>query len=228
MPSFPLKTSRFFRFATPAIMASSLLIAIPYQTTASAASPAAITCSPSTGGAKTPGVFLQPTKNLLAKNYTMRIVTNCGNIVAVVDAKSAPITVRNIAFLATSKYFDNTLCHRLTTAGIDVLQCGDPTASGGGGPGFTYADENLPVKQAVNRYPEGTVAMANAGAGTNGSQFFLVYGNGSFDLPANYTIWGRITKGLNILKAIAAKGVVGGGTDGAPIQAVTILSLRIK
>ncbi len=121
--------------------------------------------------------------------------------------------------LAKAGYFNNTLCHRLTTSGLYVLQCGDPTATGTGGPGFTFKDENLP-KNVVNNYSAGTVAMANSGPSTNGSQFFLVYANTT--LAPSYTIWGQITTGLDIVKAIAAAGVKGGGADGAPAQTIAI------
>lgn len=185
-------------------------------------------CTKSTGVKRTQTPLTPPQKYVAAKTYIMTIVTNCGTIKATVDGKHAPITATSMIFLASKKYFDNTLCHRLTTSGIDVLQCGDPTGTGGGNPGYSFQDENLPTTIAKNRYPEGTIAMANSGANTNGSQFFLVYGNDTFDLPASYTIWGHITSGLDILKAVAAKGVVGGGKDGAPAQAITIKSLTIR
>ncbi len=148
------------------------------------------------------------------------LATNCGDIAFDLDAK-APKTSAIMSFLAQNKFFDATPCHRLTTDGIYVLQCGDPTGQGTGGPGFKFADENLP--QATNGtyvYPRGTVAMANSGANTNGSQFFLVYKDSP--LPPNYSVWGKVTKGLDILDAVAKAGVSGGGTDGAPAQAVTI------
>jgi peptidyl-prolyl cis-trans isomerase B (cyclophilin B) len=100
-----------------------------------------------------------------------------------------------------------------------VLQCGDPTATGSGGPGFAFRDENLPA-EGVNNYPAGTVAMANSGPGTNGSQFFLVFADTT--LGANYTVWGMITQGLDIVKAIARAGVKGGGADGTPNQPISI------
>jgi len=127
-----------------------------------------------------------------------------------------------MATLAKGKYFDGSLCHRLTTSGIFVLQCGDPTATGSGGPGFQYPDENLPAN-ALNNYPAGTVAMANSGPGTNGSQFFLVYADTT--LGPDYTIWGKITKGLDIVQAIAKAGVVGGGGDGTPAQTIALLKV---
>ena len=152
-----------------------------------------------------------------AKVFTFE--TNCGNIVVRTFAAKAPITVTQLATLARGGYFDNTLCHRLTTKGLYVLQCGDPTATGSGGPGFTFRDENLPA-EGVNNYPAGTVAMANSGPGTNGSQFFLVFADTT--LGANYTVWGMITQGLDIVKAIARAGVKGGGADGTPNQPISI------
>ena len=148
------------------------------------------------------------------------LATNCGDIAFDLDPL-APKTTAIMSFLAQNKYFDATPCHRLTTEGIFVLQCGDPTGQGTGGPGFKFEDENLP--QATNGtyvYPRGTVAMANSGANTNGSQFFLVYKDSP--LPPNYSVWGKVTKGLDILDSVAKAGVSGGGSDGAPAQAVTI------
>ena len=156
---------------------------------------------------------------------TFTFDTNCGNIVVTTVGVKAPITVTQLATLARGGFFNNTLCHRLTTQGLYVLQCGDPTATGGGGPNFTYRDENLPV-EGLNNYPAGTVAMANSGPGTNGSQFFLVFADTT--LGANYTIWGTITQGLDIVKAIAKAGVKGGGADGAPNQPISINRVTVS
>jgi peptidyl-prolyl cis-trans isomerase B (cyclophilin B) len=156
---------------------------------------------------------------------TISFTTNQGEIVIETTPSLAPLTVNAIAALAQKNYFDKTICHRLTTEGIYVLQCGDPTGTGTGGPGFNIPDENLP-EAVENNYPAGTVAMANAGPGTSGSQFFLVYQDTT--LPnAAYTIWGSITSGLDILKTIASAGVVGGGADGAPVTGVTIESTKV-
>ena len=106
-----------------------------------------------------------------------------------------------------------------------MLQCGDPTGTGGGGPNFTFKDENLPA-QADNNYPAGSVAMANSGPNTNGSQFFLVYDNTT--LGANYTLWGKITQGLDIVKSIAAYGTADGSGDGAPKSTVEIINATVK
>ena len=151
----------------------------------------------------------------------LTLSTNCGDIVIATDPK-APNTSGNIGWLAQKSYYDNTSCHRLTTQGIFVLQCGDPSGRGTGNPGFAFDDENLPDAgtSATFVYPRGTVAMANSGANTNGSQFFLVYKDSP--LPPNYSVWGTISSGLDLLDKVAAAGVSGGGTDGLPNQAVVI------
>ena len=155
---------------------------------------------------------------------TITFTTNQGEFVIETNPALAPLTVNAIASLAQKNYFDNTICHRLTTSGIYVLQCGDPTGTGTGGPGFNIPDENL-LQATENNYPAGTVAMANAGPGTSGSQFFLVYQDTT--LGPDYTIWGSITSGLDILQTIASAGVVDGGTDGAPVSGVTIESTKV-
>jgi peptidyl-prolyl cis-trans isomerase B (cyclophilin B) len=189
--------------------------------------------SKSTKSAKVPAIKCKTTKAVghtppsvapadkLPKRLTRKFTfeTNCGNIVVTTVGSKAPITVTQLATLARGGFFNNTLCHRLTTQGLYVLQCGDPTATGSGGPNFTYRDENLPT-DSLNNYPAGTVAMANSGPGTNGSQFFLVFADTT--LGANYTIWGTITEGLDIVRAIAKAGVKGGGADGAPNQPIAI------
>ena len=151
--------------------------------------------------------------------------TNCGPIVITTQAKSAPATVASEVFLGKQGYYDKTPCHRLTTSSIFVLQCGDPTGTGSGGPGYTVPDENLPTAAGVN-YPAGTVAMANAGPGTSGSQFFLVYKDTT--LPPNYTIWGTVTSGLDLVQAIAKTGDAGGTGDGAPNQPVVIERATVR
>ena len=122
-------------------------------------------------------------------------------------------------------FYDAVACHRLTTEGIFVLQCGDPKGDGTGGPGYQVPDENLPAAATAN-YPAGSVAMANAGPNTNGSQFFLVYEDTT--LPPGYTIWGTITAGLDLVRQIAAGGVAGGGSDGPPSQSITIETATVQ
>jgi len=156
-------------------------------------------------------------------DYTATITTNCGVIKADLYASKAPHTVNSFAFLAGKGYFTDTPCHRLTTSGIYVLQCGDPTGTGSGGPGYSFKDENL----TGATYGAGVLAMANSGANTNGSQFFINYKASS--LPPSYTPFGKITQGLNIVSEIAARGSnnANASGDGAPNQPVSILSFTI-
>ncbi len=167
-----------------------------------------------------------------AAPYTATIHTNRGDIVFTALTTKAPYTTFSFEYLAGKNYFNNTTCHRLTTSGIYVLQCGDPTGSGSGGPGYQFQDENLnyfgaPDSSGSVTYKAGTVAMANSGAGTNGSQFFLVYKDSP--LQPNYTPFGTITKGLDILQSIAAGGSdnANGSGDGKPKLTTTIESVTI-
>ena len=185
----------------------------------------AIKCTPTKAVGHTPPSVAPADKVLKRIPRTFTFVTNCGNIVVTTVGAKAPITLTQLSTLARGGYFNNSLCHRLTTQGLYVLQCGDPTATGGGGPNFTYRDENLPA-EGLNNYPAGTVAMANSGPGTNGSQFFLVFADTT--LGANYTIWGTVTQGLDIVKAIAKAGVRGGGADGAPSQQIEIKRVTVS
>ena len=196
-----------------AIIVGSVILGIGGQTTTPEATPEAA-----------PAVDLPNAGITESNKATISFTTNQGEIVIETIPSLAPFTVNAIAALAQKNYFDNTICHRLTTEGIFVLQCGDPTGTGTGGPGFNIPDENLP-EAVENNYPAGTVAMANAGPGTSGSQFFLVYQDTT--LGPDYTIWGSITSGLDILQTIASAGVVDGGTDGAPISGVTIESTKV-
>ena len=196
-----------------AIIVGSVILGLGGQTTTPEATPEAA-----------PAVELPNAGITESNKATISFTTNQGEIVIETTPSLAPLTVNAIAALAQMNYFDKTICHRLTTEGIYVLQCGDPTGTGTGGPGFNIPDENLP-EAVENNYPAGTVAMANAGPGTSGSQFFLVYQDTT--LGPDYTIWGSITSGLDILQTIASAGVVDGGTDGAPISGVTIESTKV-
>lgn len=162
--------------------------------------------------------------------YSLTLKTNCGKITIATKPKAAPTTVNAMLVLATDGYFDNSPCHRLTTGGLSVLQCGDPTGTGSGSPGFALPDENLPVPAegsppATVVYPKGTVAMANAGPDTGGSQFFIVYKDSS--LPPGYSIWGTVTEGMDVVEKVADAGVLGGGTDGAPAASIGIVSTAV-
>jgi peptidyl-prolyl cis-trans isomerase B (cyclophilin B) len=186
---------------------------------------AKVKCTPTKAVGHTEMIVKPAEKPSTKLPKTFTLTTNCGAIVITTVGKKAPWTLTEMSTLAKAGYFDGSLCHRLTTAGIYVLQCGDPTATGRGGPGFSYPDENLPAN-ALNNYPAGTVAMANSGPGTNGSQFFLVFADTS--LGPDYTIWGKITKGLDIVQAIAKAGVKGGGADGTPNTTIALTKVRVS
>lgn len=165
--------------------------------------------------------------------FPMKLDTSAGPITLYLRIADSPCTVNNFVSLARQGYFNDTTCHRLTTSpGLKVLQCGDPTGAGTGGPGYKFADEfpadqfaaDSPEANNAMQYNRGVVAMANAGPGTNGSQFFLVYGDSQ--LPPKYTVFGWIyDQDLPNLDKVAEKGVAGGGEDGAPAEKVDILTV---
>ncbi|GAA5016584.1 peptidylprolyl isomerase [Kitasatospora paranensis] len=158
-----------------------------------------------------------------AKPYSATLRTSQGAVTFQALTDRAPCTTFSFRFLAEHDYFDRTHCHRLTTQRLYVLQCGDPTGTGSGGPGYSFPDENL----AGATYPAGTVAMANAGPDTNGSQFFFVWKDTK--LSPNYTPFGRVTAGLDVLQKIAAGGEddQNGAGDGYPTLPVTIRQVKI-
>jgi cyclophilin family peptidyl-prolyl cis-trans isomerase len=127
-----------------------------------------------------------------SKRYTATMETSLGTIVIALDAINAPKTVNNFVFLAAQHYYDGVVFHRIING--FMCQGGDPTGTGRGGPGYRFDDE--PVKQ---RYQIGSVAMANAGPNTNGSQFFLISGQSGVQLPPQYNHFGQIVKGLDVL-----------------------------
>ena len=163
------------------------------------------------------------------------MTTNQGNIGLQLDNAKSPCTVNSFASLAQQGFFNGTPCHRLTTSeGLAVLQCGDPTGQGTGGPGYQFDNEyptnqfqpDDPKLQEPVVYPRGTLAMANAGPGTNGSQFFLVYKDS--ELPPNYTVFGTIDQtGLATLDKIAAAGTADGSQDGKPKDDVQVKSIQL-
>ncbi|MBB5118150.1 peptidylprolyl isomerase [Streptomyces eurocidicus] len=157
-------------------------------------------------------------------SYAAKLDTTCGTIDLTLDAAKAPHTVNSFNFLSGQGYFDHTTCHRLTTdpSQIFVLQCGDPKGTGMGDPGYRLKDENLKdpaVKDGV--YPAGTLAMANAGPDTGGSQFFLVYKDSK--LAPNFTPFGKVgPEGMKVLRKIAAAGEQRGVGDGPPNATVVV------
>jgi peptidyl-prolyl cis-trans isomerase B (cyclophilin B) len=149
---------------------------------------------------------------------TVNVTTSQGDMTFSLDRAKAPCTVNSFTYLAGKKYYDNTPCHRLTTAAtFGVLQCGDPGGTGSGGPGYQYGDE----LDANGKYTKGVLAMANAGPNTNGSQFFIVYKN--TDLKPNYTIFGTVTKGLDVVEKVVKGGAPNSdGKPKTPIQIKTV------
>ena len=152
-----------------------------------------------------------------AKRYSAEMVTTKGTVVIALDAAGAPNTVNNFVFLARYHYYDGIVFHRVIPG--FMLQGGDPEGSGRGGPGYKFADE-LPKP---GRYELGSLAMANAGPDTNGSQFFIVSGPNGMGLPPKYSLFGKVVAGMDVVKAIEAVGTQSGKTT----EAVTIESVTI-
>jgi cyclophilin family peptidyl-prolyl cis-trans isomerase len=153
-----------------------------------------------------------------ALSYSAFVTTNKGEITIKLDQEKAPVTVNNFVFLARNQYFDDTTCHRIIPG--FVVQCGDPTATGGGDPGYKFADE-LP---AVGEYQIGSIAMANSGADTNGSQFFIITGDQGAALPPQYTLFGEVTSGFDetVVEMEAAGTASGNPSEPVDIQSVVI------
>ena len=184
----------------------------------------ATTCSYQASGTAARNVGLPPTKPDYKAGYQATIHTNRGDVVIDLLNSKATCTVNSFVYLAAKKYFNGTHCHRLTTIDPFVLQCGDPTGTGSGGPGYKFANENL----AGAKYTQGTVAMANSGPNTNGSQFFIVYKNSK--LAPSYTPFGEVVKGLGIIQNVAKAGSnnANAAGDGHPKEKVVIESVTIK
>ncbi len=165
-----------------------------------------------------------PTTTDVSSSGTVSYVMHLseGDVTLKLDRAKAPCTVHSFESLVGQKYFDDTRCHRLVDSGIFVLQCGDPTATGSGGPGYSFPDET----DGTETYPKGTLAMANSGPNTNGSQFFLVWDDS--DLPPSYTVFGTFDeKSREVVAAIASQGQDGSsqGGGGVPNSPAKISSI---
>lgn len=199
--------------------------------------PCAYTSTPEEPAAKPVDLPADPASTPSSGTVKVTFKTSQGDVPVTLDRAKAPCTVQSIEHLVKGKFYDETPCHRLTTAAsLKVLQCGDPTGQGSGGPGYTIKDEfptDLPASptQGASQYSRGLLAMANTGeAGSGGSQFFLVYADSA--LPPKYTVFGSIDPaGLATLDKIATAGVdpapnpntgQANPEDGAPKAAVTI------
>jgi peptidyl-prolyl cis-trans isomerase B (cyclophilin B) len=209
----------------------------PSASASAAASPAATSTAKSTcptvdvKAPATPKTYSKaPAKTLAAgRTWTWTLKTTCGDITIDLDGAKAPQAVSAMIQLTKDGYFDGTPCHRLTTSGIYVLQCGDPTGTGTGTPGYSYGPlENVP-SDAV--YPAGTVAMARGEAeDSQGSQFFLVYKDSTIGQAGTggYSVIGKMSaKGLDVVTKVAKGGTVSTG-DGAPNSAVSIRTASVK
>lgn len=164
--------------------------------------------------------------------HTVVFATNLGDVTAQLDGASAPCNVQSLAYLIGKKFYDDTACPRSVNQGIFVVQCGDPTATGAGGPSYTVKDENL----SKANYTAGTIAMANGGANTNGSQFFFITKDSNQNTAAgtglgkNYTVVGHVTKGLDILQKVANSGDDGSNQAGGgrPNQDLIFKTVRLE
>ncbi len=160
--------------------------------------------------------------------FTATLTTNRGEIVVEMATAKAPCTTNSFKHLASKGFYTDTSCHRLTTANLFVLQCGDPTGSGGGGPGYGFGVENAP---ADGMFPAGTVAMARSqDPNSNGSQFFVVYKDTRLPTDGGgYSIFGTVTEGTDVVEKVAAKGSdnANGEGDGKPKQSVVIKSVKV-
>lgn len=188
-------------------------------------SPGTVTCVYTASSSPAKPVDPPVTENVPATGTELVTLTLGGDPVQIeLDRAAAPCTVNSFLSLAEQGYYTDTSCHRLTTSGIFVLQCGDPTGTGTGGPGYVFDDE----LDATTGYPAGTVAMANAGPGTNGSQFFLVYED--TDLPLSYTVFGHMDQAsTDVIATIAEQGHdsaygANGGVPNAPADITAVVS----
>lgn len=218
--AFVALTSILGRTGTPSSAASG-------SSAAAAGSGLAAGCSTPPAAPGTAPKQQLPAKSLAGgRTWTARITTSCGTITVDLDGAKAPQTVSSFVSLARSGFYGDSPCHRLTTSGIYVLQCGDPTGSGNGGPGYGYGIENAPPSGS---YSTGTLAMARTSdPNSNGSQFFLVYKPTSLPTTGGgYSIFGHVTGGLDVVTKVAAKGAAGGSGDGPPLSKVSILSVAV-
>lgn len=167
-------------------------------------------------------VMLPPATPTVIGEVTAVMKTSIGDLTLTLDADKAPCAVNSFVSLAEQGYFDDTICHRLTNQGIYVLQCGDPSATGRGGPGYSFNDELDPAEE----YPTGSLAMANSGPNTNGSQFFMVYQGAPGALAPNYTPFGSFDQAsIDLITTVAKDGLAADGV--APKTEVKITSVEI-
>nr|NLI50640.1 peptidylprolyl isomerase [Propionibacterium sp.] len=220
------RVKRFLTLGLAAPLALSACAVAPTQPTGTTPTGSTVSCSYRT--TNQPAKPVDPPSGAdVPATGTAAVVLHfaAGDVTITLDRAAAPCTAHSFESLAQQGWFNDTACHRLGTQGVHFLQCGDPTGTGRGGPGYWFDDE---LARTVTPYPAGVVAMANSGPNTNGSQFFIVYEQTNF--PAAYTQFGRIdAKGLAVITALAA-----GGTDdseragtGRPLADTRITSASI-
>jgi peptidyl-prolyl cis-trans isomerase B (cyclophilin B) len=218
--AFVFLTSQLDDEGTPA--------AAPPTPSSTATSPAVEGCSAPPPTPTEGRKVAKPDKSTAAgKTFTAVVTTNCGDITLTLDGTKAPQTVASFVALAKADYFADSPCHRVTTQDpLFVLQCGDPLGGTGSGPGYSYGIENAPKD---GKYPKGTVAMARTtDPNSNADQFFIVYQDSDLSsVPEGYSIFGTVTGGMDIVEKIAAAGVSGGATDGAPAAPISILKVAV-
>ncbi len=177
-----------------------------------------VECTYEAGGEAARPVDLPPAEATVSGEVSVTIATSQGDLNATMDADATPCTVNSFVSLAEQGFYDDTPCPRISDSGIFILQCGDPTGTTSGGPGYTYADELT----GDETYPAGTLAMANAGPNTNGSQFFVVYDDSP--LGPDYTVFGQLDQAsIDLVTDLAADGndgsnPAGGGAPNTPID----------
>ena len=234
-----VRRSRDNRFAL-LISASTLVVVVLLQTVYFSFGPGHVVASPSSSGTSSVNPLVPSATIAEAKTWDATITLNGVSLQVSLDGAKAPQNTSNFLALANKGFFNNTTCHRLTTTGVFIIQCGDPTATGTGGPGYSFGpienapqiatDKKAPKNSAL--YKAGTIAMARQGnkGDSQGSQFFIVYKDSYFpnDTAGGYSVFGKITSGLSGLNPFISAGVVGGSADGKPVKALKISSVSLK
>lgn len=227
MKSTPIALASLALVATSGCAVTPLGRATPAATAGvtSGAAAGTVSCTYRPGGEPAKAVDVPTGTNVPAAGTAELTLTVGGQPVHVtLDRAAAPCTAASFESLAAQGYFDGTSCHRLSTSGMFILQCGDPTGTGRGGPGYTFDDELA----QTTAYPAGTLAMANAGPDTNGSQFFFVYAD--TDLPPAYTVFGHLDEASNqVIADLAYQGHDGSYPDGTGVpNADTTISSAVS
>ena len=210
------------------VVATLVVFTAGFSTIAEAAPPTAkVVCNETSAVAHREKKVSIPKVSKSSKNKIITLNTNCGKIVIEAFSKNAPITTSMLIGLINSGFYNMSICHRMISSDTaSLLQCGDPTASGFGGPPFTFKDENLPNPVEKN-YPVGSVAMANPGSkDQNGSQFFIMANDTTLD--PNYSIWGKVISGLEIVKAIVNNGTEENKPVGKPRIKIAIEKATVR